>query len=291
MREEARAKVLLPRGCNGCRESNRKVLARATTDNLEGSTTALNPFLQILLSNCSSPDGFCQDFTCGEISGIEQCGGGGGTPCPQAQCDFCCAAVALIIGFKATCLVLELVYNFRLCWGGSLPQPINQWVIQIAPKLIPNQWQNQVLTGCFFEEFSNYCLVTTGATGCVNCNGQPDCCCGECMATCDDLIDKLTETNNAIMCLAQKVDCVLEVIGQSWMDRTYTANHYANLERILVNNTNQLAQGLIAIAQGVSEVGIPIPELPPETTLDPLENTELGCAGPSPDFCASVPPP
>jgi hypothetical protein len=75
--------------------------------------------------------------------------------------------------------------------------------------------------------------------------------------------------------LREAVLCQTEILRQSQLDRDFHANHFANLERILINNANQLAQILYQIAQAVSGREIPASELNPETFSDPLDNLEF----------------
>lgn len=102
------------------------------------------------------------------------------------------------------------------------------------------------------------------------------------MATCDDLVAAVNNVNAYIASVSLNIDalreavlCQTEILRQSQLDRDFHANHFANLERILINNANQLAQILYQIAQAVSGREIPASELNPETFSDPLDNLEF----------------
>ena len=113
-------------------------------------------------------------------------------------------------------------------------------------------------------------------------------CCCDCMATCDDLVFAVNNMTTAICCLASKLDCLIEIQGQTGMDRQFVAQHFKNLERNILIAGEQTAQAIIASGQALARTQIPFYDAGQTPISDPDQNSPVGCGGIVPDPCQVV---
>lgn len=134
------------------------------------------------------------------------------------------------------------------------------------------------------------CFPTVDKSQCqLGCAHPIESCCGLTMAECDGVITELAGLKQTMCCFLEKLDCLIEVFGQSQMDRNFVANHYKNLETVIAKTNEQITQAIIAAGQANSKTLIPSYSPQNLEISNPAENFPLGCAIPPFSNCANLP--
>jgi len=244
------------------------------------------PWVDSYLQTCAQADTGPWSFNCVDLCNFSVITG------TCIQCDKCCRGLNFFQMFNNACIFYPPGTQFRFRFGFYSPPGFGLYGYWFEVKTPGSSiWSVEAGTQCDSPPWGNFCSVEY--TDNYRCSPSECCFCEGCgdVANCQDLIDKLEEMRIGINCLSQRIDCLNEIYGQSQCSREYLANHYANLERILVNNSTQMSQALLAVGWAISKQEVPFPTLPAEPTSDPTENAELGCTTVGTAWCDIIPPP